>query len=90
MKNRIDLTKFNIRTDLVIDHKIEKDYITSNQINDSIKLPHFPERYKSELAPVHLFASAKAREVNREKTHTRPALFVLLHGYLAWLNDLFC
>ncbi len=38
MKNRIDLTKFNIRTDLVIDHKIEKDYITSNQINDSIKV----------------------------------------------------
>lgn len=36
MKNRIDLEKFNIRTDLVIDSDIKDNYIDKKQINDSI------------------------------------------------------
>ena len=36
MKNRIDLSNFNIRTDLVIDSKIEKDYLNKEVINDSV------------------------------------------------------
>lgn len=38
MKNRIDLKNFNIRTDLVIDHNINKNYITNQEINDNIKI----------------------------------------------------
>ena len=38
MKNRIDLSKYNIRTDLVIDQKIEKNYTKEKQINDNIKI----------------------------------------------------
>lgn len=36
MKNRIDLSPLNVRTDLVIDNKIKDSYIDSSQINDSI------------------------------------------------------
>lgn len=36
MKNRIDLSKFDIRTDLVIDSNIGDSYIDKKQINDSI------------------------------------------------------
>ena len=36
MKNRIDLNKFNIRTDLVIDSKIKDSYIDKKKVNDSI------------------------------------------------------
>ena len=38
MKNRINLNKFNIRTDLVIDHNINKDYIKNEEINENIKI----------------------------------------------------
>lgn len=36
MKNRINLDKFNIRTDLVIDNEIKESYINKKQINDTI------------------------------------------------------
>ena len=36
MKNRIDLNKFNIRTDLVIDNEIKENYINKKKINNSI------------------------------------------------------
>lgn len=36
MKNRIDLNKFNIRTDLVIDSKIKDNYIDKKKVSDSI------------------------------------------------------
>ena len=36
MKNRIDLGKYNIRTDLVIDNEIKDSYINKKQINDNI------------------------------------------------------
>lgn len=38
MKNRIDLSKFNIHTDLIIDNNINTDYIDKKQINDSINI----------------------------------------------------
>ena len=38
MKNRIDLSKYNIRTDLVIDHDLKKDYIHTKEINDNLKI----------------------------------------------------
>ena len=38
MKNRINLSNFNIRTDLIIDHKIEKDNKHSKKISESIKV----------------------------------------------------
>ena len=38
MKNRIDLSKFNIRTDLVIDNEIKENYINKKKINDSISV----------------------------------------------------
>ena len=38
MKNRIDLGKYNIRTDLVIDNKIKESYIDKKKINDSISV----------------------------------------------------
>lgn len=36
MKNRIDLKKFNIRTDLVIDNNIQENYLHKRKINDTI------------------------------------------------------
>lgn len=36
MKNRINLTNFNIRTDLVIDNEIKESYINKTKINDNI------------------------------------------------------
>lgn len=36
MKNRIDLSKTNVRTDLVIDNEIKDSYIDKLQINDNI------------------------------------------------------
>lgn len=36
MKNRINLSKFNIRTDLVIDNEIKDNYINKKKINDNI------------------------------------------------------
>ena len=36
MKNRIDLSKFNIRTDLVIDSEIKDNYINKRKVTDSI------------------------------------------------------
>lgn len=38
MKNRINLSNFNIRTDLVIDNKIEKNNLTKEIINDNISI----------------------------------------------------
>lgn len=38
MKNRIDLSNFNIRTDLVIDNEINNDYIDKRRVNDSISI----------------------------------------------------
>ncbi len=38
MKNRINLSNFNIRTDLIIDHKIEEKYTTTNIINEYLKV----------------------------------------------------
>lgn len=38
MKNRIDLSKFNIRTDLVIDKKLEKNNLNKEIINDNISI----------------------------------------------------
>jgi len=38
MGNRIDLSKFNIRTDLVIDSEINNDYVTKRSVNDSINV----------------------------------------------------
>ncbi len=38
MKNRIDLSKFNIRTDLVIDNEIKENNIQTRKINESIKI----------------------------------------------------
>lgn len=38
MKNRIDLGKYNIRTDLVIDNKIKDSYIDKRKINNSISV----------------------------------------------------
>lgn len=38
MKNRIDLSNFNIHTDLVIDNEINKDYITKQNISDNINI----------------------------------------------------
>lgn len=38
MRNRIDLSKFNIRTDLVIDSEINNDYVNKRSINDSINV----------------------------------------------------
>lgn len=38
MKNRINLTNKNIRTDLVIDNKIKNNYINKNKINDNITI----------------------------------------------------
>ncbi len=40
MKNRIDLSNFNIRTDLVIDYNIKKDNINTKIINDNIQITH--------------------------------------------------
>lgn len=36
MKNRIDLSNFNIRTDLVIDNEIKENYITKKKVSNSI------------------------------------------------------
>lgn len=36
MKNRIDLTNINVRTDLVIDNEIKESYIDKEQVSDSI------------------------------------------------------
>ena len=38
MKNRIDLSGINIRTDLVIDNQIKESYINKRKINDSISV----------------------------------------------------
>lgn len=38
MKNRINLTDKNIRTDLVIDNQIKDNYINKNKINDNITI----------------------------------------------------
>lgn len=38
MKNRIDLSNFNIRTDLVIDENLQDNYIEKRKINDSISV----------------------------------------------------
>ena len=38
MRNRIDLSKFNIRTDLVIDSEINNNYVKKRNINDSINV----------------------------------------------------
>lgn len=38
MGNRIDLSKFNIRTDLVIDSEINNDYVKKRSVNDSINV----------------------------------------------------
>ena len=40
MKNKIDLSNFNIRTDLVIDYNIKKDNINTKIINDNIQITH--------------------------------------------------
>ena len=36
MKNRINLSKFNVRTDLVIDNEIKDSYINKKKITDNI------------------------------------------------------
>ena len=38
MKNRINLTNFNVRTDLIIDNQIEENYLNKEKINNSITL----------------------------------------------------
>ena len=38
MKNRIDLSNFNIRTDLIIDNKIYDEYLQKNIINDNLNI----------------------------------------------------
>jgi len=38
LKNRIDLSNFNIHTDLVIDNEINNDYIDKNVVNDNINI----------------------------------------------------
>ena len=38
MKNRINLTNYNIRTDLIIDNEINDNYIKKNIINDNITI----------------------------------------------------
>ena len=38
MKNRIDLNKYNIRTDLVIDHQIDNNNKKETIINDNLKI----------------------------------------------------
>lgn len=38
MKNRINLSDFNIHTDLVIDNQIEKNYLNEELINDNISI----------------------------------------------------
>lgn len=38
MKNRINLSNYSIRTDLVIDHNIEKKHINTKQINNDLKV----------------------------------------------------
>ena len=38
MKNRINLTNFNIRTDLVIDSAIQDNYINTRKINNSLQV----------------------------------------------------
>lgn len=38
MKNRIDLSRFSVRTDLVIDNEINSNYINKRNINDSINI----------------------------------------------------
>lgn len=51
MKNRIDLGKFNIRTDLVIDNEIKESNIQKKKINDNIKVTtiEINEELKKEL-----------------------------------------
>ena len=36
MKNRINLSKYNVRTDLVIDNEIKDNYVNKREINDNI------------------------------------------------------
>lgn len=38
MKNRIDLNKFNVRTDLVIDNNVNNKYLKKRRINDDINV----------------------------------------------------
>ena len=38
MKNRINLSKYNIRTDLIIDHNIEKNNLKKKKINNNINI----------------------------------------------------
>lgn len=38
IKNRIDLSRFNIRTDLVIDNEIQESKIKKNKVNDNIQV----------------------------------------------------
>ena len=38
MKNRIDLNKFNIRTDLIIDSDINSSYVKTKRISDNINI----------------------------------------------------
>ena len=38
MKNRIDLKNFNIRTDLIIDEKIENKAFKKERINDNLQV----------------------------------------------------
>ena len=38
MRNRIDLSKFNIRTDLVIDSEINNNYVKKRSVNDSVNV----------------------------------------------------
>ena len=38
MKNRINLSNFNIHTDLVIDNEINNNYLSRKKINDNINI----------------------------------------------------
>ena len=38
MKNRIHLEKFNVRTDLIIDEKIESDIVKKKKISDNLTI----------------------------------------------------
>lgn len=51
MKNRIDLNKFNIRTDLVIDTEIQESHINKKKINNDISVTtiHVNEDLEKEL-----------------------------------------
>lgn len=91
MKNRINLNKFNIRTDLVIDYEIQKNNTNTKIINDNIKITTITindELYKKLRRKKGIYTTIEFTDItnHEDKLEIEKYLTLEIKKYLKLLN----